>query len=73
VPEASKVPISYLHGHGEMFSGLEKALEGAKSGEREEVVIPPAEGYGERDENGVVLLPSSRGGAPCNARPGTVD
>lgn len=44
--EANK-PLSYLHGHGQIVPGLEKALEGLKEGDKAEVALSPAEGYGE--------------------------
>ncbi len=41
-------PLHYLHGHENIIPGLERALEGKAEGERLEVRISPAEGYGER-------------------------
>lgn len=35
--------LPYLHGHGNLIPGLEKALEGRASGERFSVSIPPVE------------------------------
>ncbi|MGK0674620.1 MAG: peptidylprolyl isomerase [Halothiobacillaceae bacterium] len=52
-------PIPYLHGHGNLIPGLERALEGRASGERIEVTIPPAEAYGERDPAGIIKVPRS--------------
>lgn len=40
-------PLEYLHGHGNIIPGLEKALEGKTAGDSLEVAIEPAEGYGE--------------------------
>jgi FKBP-type peptidyl-prolyl cis-trans isomerase SlyD len=40
-------PLLYLHGHGNIVPGLEKALAGKKVGEKVKAVVPPAEGYGE--------------------------
>jgi len=42
-------PFEYLHGHGNIVIGLEKALTGAKVGDKKQVVVSPAEGYGEID------------------------
>ena len=42
-------PFSYLHGADEVVPGLEKALEGLKTGDKKTVVVSPAEGYGEVD------------------------
>jgi FKBP-type peptidyl-prolyl cis-trans isomerase SlyD len=43
-------PLSYLHGHGNLIPGLERELTGRKAGDRLQVKIPPAEGYGEYDQ-----------------------
>ena len=40
-------PLEYLHGYNDVIPGLEKALEGRKTGEKLKVVIPPADAYGE--------------------------
>ena len=44
-------PIPYLHGHGNLISGLEEELEGKKIGDKFHAVIPPEKGYGEFDKN----------------------
>ncbi len=43
-------PYSYLHGHGQMVEGLEKALENLNEGDAKKVVLPPETGYGQIDE-----------------------
>ena len=43
-------PFSYLHGAGQIVTGLEKALTGALVGTRKQVVVTPAEGYGEIED-----------------------
>ncbi|MCQ8105572.1 peptidylprolyl isomerase [Methylomonas sp. SURF-2] len=40
-------PLLYLHGAGNIISGLEAALAGKSAGDTFSVTIPPAEGYGE--------------------------
>ncbi|RIK40844.1 MAG: peptidylprolyl isomerase [Chloroflexi bacterium] len=50
-------PLNYLHGHQQIISGLESALTGMKVGDEKKVVVVPADGYGERDENQVQRLP----------------
>ena len=40
-------PIAYLHGHGNLVPGLERALEGKQAGEKVSVKVAAAEGYGE--------------------------
>ncbi len=42
-------PLAYIQGHGNLVSGLEKALEGRKGGEKLAVAVPPADGYGIHD------------------------
>lgn len=39
-------PLAYLHGHGNIVPGLEKALLGAKQGQKVVAVVAPEEGYG---------------------------
>jgi FKBP-type peptidyl-prolyl cis-trans isomerase SlyD len=43
-------PLAYIQGHGNLVPGLEKALEGKQGGNTLAVTVPPAEGYGMRDE-----------------------
>lgn len=43
-------PMAYLHGHGNIIPGLEKALEGKAVGDKFTVTIEPKDGYGERQE-----------------------
>jgi len=40
-------PLVYLHGAGNIISGLEAALTGKSVGDKFDVSIPPAEAYGE--------------------------
>ena len=46
-------PLTYLHGSGQIIPGLEKALAGLDVGEAKQLVVAPAEGYGERDPDNV--------------------
>jgi len=43
-------PLAYIQGHGILVAGLEKALEGKQQGHTLAVVVPPAQGYGMRDD-----------------------
>jgi len=52
-------PIVYVHGYGMLVPGLEKALAGLSAGDRKEVVVPPEEGFGERDEELVLEIDRS--------------
>jgi FKBP-type peptidyl-prolyl cis-trans isomerase SlyD len=56
---AGQEPLSYLHGHGNIIPGLEKALEGKAAGDSLEVSIAPAEGYGEVVEEMIQEVPRS--------------
>ena len=55
-------PLTYLHGEGQIVPGLEVALEGLSVGDTKQVVVAPAEGYGEHDPRGVQEVP--RGAFP---------
>jgi len=50
-------PLTYLHGASSIIPGLENALEGKKAGESLNVRVAPAEGYGERDDRLVQMVP----------------
>jgi FKBP-type peptidyl-prolyl cis-trans isomerase SlyD len=53
-------PLEYLHGHGNIIPGLEKALEGKTQGDQITVTVPAADGYGERNEELVMKVPRDR-------------
>jgi len=50
-------PLTYLHGHGQLISGLERQLEGRAAGDKLNVTIAPADGYGEYDKSLVQQVP----------------
>jgi len=50
-------PLVFLHGAGLMIPAFEEQLTGKKSGEKFEISIPAASGYGEINEDAVVELP----------------
>jgi len=52
-------PLQFLVGHGNIISGLEREMIGMKVGESKEVVILPADGYGEFDEDAFMAVPRS--------------
>jgi FKBP-type peptidyl-prolyl cis-trans isomerase SlyD len=58
----------YLHGHGQVLPGLEKALEGLAAGERARATISPEDAYGERDESRVIQAPAAD--LPAGVAPG---
>lgn len=54
-----KQAMYYLHGHGNIVPGLEKALAGKSEGDVVDVVVAPADGYGEHDETRTFEVPKS--------------
>jgi FKBP-type peptidyl-prolyl cis-trans isomerase SlyD len=50
-------PLVYLHGEGQIVPGLERELEGKEAGAKLQVTVPPPDGYGESDPNGVQKVP----------------
>ncbi len=50
-------PFAYLHGHGNIVPGLEKALEGQEAGHQAQVRVEPEEGYGEHQPQAVINVP----------------
>ncbi len=52
-------PLHYLHGHGNIVAGLERALDGKEAGENVSVSIAPKDGYGERNEARVLKVERS--------------
>jgi FKBP-type peptidyl-prolyl cis-trans isomerase SlyD len=52
-------PLPYLHGAGNIVPGLERELEGKKTGDKLSVIVKPADGYGELNESLVQELPKT--------------
>jgi FKBP-type peptidyl-prolyl cis-trans isomerase SlyD len=50
-------PLAYIQGHGNLVSGLEKALEGKREGANVAVAVTPEEGYGKHDSNLIQRVP----------------
>ena len=50
-------PLAYIQGHGNLISGLEKALEGKTGGDKMAVTISAADGYGTRNEALIQRVP----------------
>jgi FKBP-type peptidyl-prolyl cis-trans isomerase SlyD len=50
-------PLAYLHGHGNLVPGLERELEGKGAGDKLDVKVSPADGYGEYSKNLVQRVP----------------
>ena len=49
-------PLPFLHGHGNIIPGLEKALEGLKVGDKKVVVVEAKDGYGEHDPDDMLRI-----------------
>jgi FKBP-type peptidyl-prolyl cis-trans isomerase SlyD len=50
-------PLQFLVGHANIISGLEREMIGMRVGQSKDVVIAPAEGYGEFDEEAFMIVP----------------
>jgi len=50
-------PLAYIHGNGNLIPGLERELEGKAEGDKLEVKIAPADGYGEFDKSLIQRVP----------------
>lgn len=67
---AGREPLAYLHGAGNIIGGLENALTGKTAGTELTVNVPAAQGYGERDEKLVQVVPASAFQGVPNIQPG---
>ena len=54
--------LAYLHGHGQMFAALEKALEGRGAGESLRLQLEPEQAFGEYDADLLRVEPLERYG-----------
>jgi FKBP-type peptidyl-prolyl cis-trans isomerase SlyD len=52
-------PLQYLHGAGNLIMGMEEGLEGRSKGDKFELKISPAKGYGEKDDSLVQKVPKT--------------
>ncbi len=68
--ESGGEPLVYLHGHGMIVPGLEGALTGRGVGENVKAVVAPADGYGERTEDGAMRVERARLPRDFDAEPG---
>lgn len=50
-------PLAYIHGNGNLIPGLERELEGKGAGDKLDVKIAPADGYGEFDKSLIQQVP----------------
>ena len=50
-------PLDYIHGTGSLLPKLEEHIEGMQAGDRFDVTLSPADGYGEVDPSRIIDLP----------------
>jgi FKBP-type peptidyl-prolyl cis-trans isomerase SlyD len=50
-------PLQFLVGYGNIISGLESEMMGMKIGDSKKVVVQPADGYGEFEEDAFMDVP----------------
>lgn len=63
-------PLEFLQGHGQIIPGLEQALYGMAIDDEKEVVIEPADGYGDHDPDAFELVPRDVFPPDLNLEPG---
>lgn len=62
-------PLYYLHGNGNLIIGMEEGLEGKSKGDKFQLKIAPAKGYGEKDPDMIQKVPRSAFGGQ-DVKPG---
>lgn len=67
---SGREPLAYLHGHGHIIPGLERALEGAEAGHKARVSVAPRDGYGERDPDAIFVAAKDRFPPEVKLEPG---
>lgn len=50
-------PLEFVQGQGQIIAGLENALYGMQIGEKKEIVVEAADGYGEYDRDDLEIVP----------------
>lgn len=63
-------PLTYLHGHENIITGLEYALEGREPGDKFQVEVTPEGGYGERNDELIETVDRSNFEVPGKLEPG---
>jgi FKBP-type peptidyl-prolyl cis-trans isomerase SlyD len=54
---ADQDPLEFLQGRGQIVPGLEQAIYGMAVGDEKDVVVTPADGYGEQDPDAFQVVP----------------
>ncbi len=52
--------LEYRHGHGELISGLERAMEGMNPGDKKRIHVGPEDAYGTVDPQAIIEIPKDR-------------
>ena len=52
-------PLDYIHGTGSLLPKLEAHIEGMQAGDRFDITLAPADGYGEVDPQRIIDLPKA--------------
>ena len=52
-------PLDYIHGTGSLLPKLEAHIEGMEAGDKFEITLAPADGYGEVDPQRIIDLPKA--------------
>lgn len=68
--DESQAPMEYLHGNQNIIPGLEKEMEGLKIGDKKKVTVPPADAYGEFNEELIYEIPRENFPADAMLEPG---
>ncbi len=55
--EASDAPLTYLHGHADIFPRVEQALEGKQAGDTISLTLEPEDAFGDYDAELMHLVP----------------
>ena len=53
-------PLQFLAGHGNIVPGLENEMQWMKIGDSKDVVVAPADGYGEYDDKAIMDVPRNQ-------------
>jgi FKBP-type peptidyl-prolyl cis-trans isomerase SlyD len=64
-----KDPLTYTQGANQIVPGVESAVEGMVVGQEKHVVVPPSDGYGDRNPNALHEIPKER--VPQDVQVGT--
>ena len=63
-------PLAYLHGFGQIITGLERALDGSEAGLQTTFTIPAKDAYGEKDPQAVIRAPRTEFPEDLELEPG---